>query len=238
MSEVKVNKVSPQSGTTFTLGDAGDTFVVPSGATLDNQGTATGFVAASTAPTISSFTPTTITNAQTSITFTGTNYVRNPIITVIGSNGIIVQADTVTFSNSTTVSANFTLSVDQTYYVRIENPDGQAVQTATPDLTVSDAPTWVTASGSLGSIAGGSVASFTVEATSDSAVTYAIQTGALPGGLSLNTSTGAITGTESGATEETVYNFSIRATDAETQTADRSFSITVTVVINNGAQFN
>ena len=51
MSEVKVNKVSPRSGTGVTLGDSGDTFTVPSGATLDiasgatlaNNGTATGF---------------------------------------------------------------------------------------------------------------------------------------------------------------------------------------------------
>ena len=34
MSEVKVNKISPRSGTAFTLGDSGDTFTVPSGATL------------------------------------------------------------------------------------------------------------------------------------------------------------------------------------------------------------
>ena len=34
MSELKVNKVSPRSGTSFTLGDSGDTFTVPSGATL------------------------------------------------------------------------------------------------------------------------------------------------------------------------------------------------------------
>ena len=34
MSEVKVNKISPRSGTAFTLGDSGDTFTVPSGSTL------------------------------------------------------------------------------------------------------------------------------------------------------------------------------------------------------------
>jgi len=43
MSEVKVNKISPSSGTAFTLGDSGDTFTVPSGATIVNSGTATGF---------------------------------------------------------------------------------------------------------------------------------------------------------------------------------------------------
>ena len=44
MSELKVNKISPASGTTFTLGDRGDTFNIPSGATVANSGTATGFV--------------------------------------------------------------------------------------------------------------------------------------------------------------------------------------------------
>ena len=46
MSELKVNKLSPATGTTFTLGDSGDTFNIPSGATVANSGTATGFVTA------------------------------------------------------------------------------------------------------------------------------------------------------------------------------------------------
>jgi len=47
MSEVKVNKISPRSGTDVTLGDSGDTFTIPSGATITNSGTATGFAAGS-----------------------------------------------------------------------------------------------------------------------------------------------------------------------------------------------
>lgn len=42
-SEIKVDKISPASGTAFTFGDSGDTFTVPSGATIANSGTATGF---------------------------------------------------------------------------------------------------------------------------------------------------------------------------------------------------
>ena len=42
MSEVKVNKISPRSSTTVTLGDSGDTFTIPAGVTFQNQGTATG----------------------------------------------------------------------------------------------------------------------------------------------------------------------------------------------------
>ena len=43
MSEIKVNKISPRLGTDVTLGDSGDTFTIPSGATIANSGTATGF---------------------------------------------------------------------------------------------------------------------------------------------------------------------------------------------------
>jgi hypothetical protein len=51
MSEVKTNKLTASTGTAITLGDSGDTFTVPSGATLavasgatvTNSGTATGF---------------------------------------------------------------------------------------------------------------------------------------------------------------------------------------------------
>ena len=39
MSEVKVNKISPRSGTDVTLGDASDTFTIPASATLDVNGT-------------------------------------------------------------------------------------------------------------------------------------------------------------------------------------------------------
>tara|TARA_R110002020_G_scaffold17394_1_gene61159 strand:+ start:351 stop:1808 length:1458 start_codon:yes stop_codon:yes gene_type:complete len=43
MSELKVNKISPRSGTDVTLGDSGDTFTIPAGATITNNGTANGF---------------------------------------------------------------------------------------------------------------------------------------------------------------------------------------------------
>jgi len=44
MSEVKVNKISPRTACgTVTLGDSGDTFTIPSGATITNNGTAAGF---------------------------------------------------------------------------------------------------------------------------------------------------------------------------------------------------
>ena len=44
MSEIKVNKISPRAAfVTVTLGDSGDTFTIPAGATITNNGTANGF---------------------------------------------------------------------------------------------------------------------------------------------------------------------------------------------------
>ena len=189
-----------------------------------------------TRPTFSSVTPSVIENTQTSVTIAGTNFVTVPLVTAINATtGALIVADEVSFTSSTAIVAKFTISVDGTYKLYIENPDGNAVQSGTV-LTVSDAPAWTTSAGSLGSNSAGSSVSYTVAATN--ATSFAVQSGSLPGGVSLNTSTGAITGTESGATSETTYSFTIRATDAESQTADRAFSITITVGINNSGQFN
>ena len=192
---------------------------------------------AETKPTISSISPNTIDNTQTEIVITGTNFEITPNVELISTTGGITLADTITRNSATQLTLNATLTVDGTYFIRIENPNGLAVRSSTALLTVSDAPTWSTASGSLGSVAKGDTGSFTVVATSDSAVTYSY-TGSLPNGFTLNSATGVISGTESGATAETNYNFTVTATDAESQTASRAFSITVSVGINNAGQFN
>ena len=189
-----------------------------------------------TKPTISSISPTVIENTQTSITITGTNYQSVPYVDFINSStGAITVADSVTFSSATSISANATLSVDGTYYIRIENNDGNAVRSSTALLTVSDAPAWTTAAGSLGSVAGGGSVNFTVAATD--ATSYAKQSGSFPGGVTINSSTGVISGTETGSSATTTYTFTIRATDAEAQTADRVFSITITHGLDQGMAF-
>ena len=196
-----------------------------------------------TKPTISSISPSTITNAQTSITITGSNYSSVPQVEFLNpSTGIWYVADTVTFNNSTSLTVQATLSVDGTYKIRIENPDGNAVISSTNILTVSDAPTWTTAAGTLGTFAGdfsGTLA--TVVATSDSAVTYSeVGSNLATANVTLNSSTGALTTTDFGgsSTTATTYNFTLRATDAEGQTADRNFSLTSSYGATGGGQFN
>jgi hypothetical protein len=43
MSKIETNQVDPATGTTLTLGTSGDTITIPSGVTIANSGTATGF---------------------------------------------------------------------------------------------------------------------------------------------------------------------------------------------------
>jgi hypothetical protein len=255
MSEVKVDKISPRLGTTLTVGDTGDTITFPATSIANSALTGSGQITInSTAvalggsinvqptlsfPTISAISPSTITNAQTSVVITGTNFVSVPHVEAISSTGAIITADTVTYTSSTSITAAFTITTDGSYFIRVENNNGLAGRSATALLTVSDAPTWTTAAGTLGTFAQGSAISVTVAATGDSTIAYSVASGSLPTGLSLNSSSGVISGTESGSdTANTTYNFTLRATDAESQTADRAFSITISVAIEEGMQFN
>jgi hypothetical protein len=67
--------------------------------------------------------------------------------------------------------------------------------------------------------------------TATNTTSYAVHTGALPSGISLNTSTGAITGTPNQGTAG-VYNFVIRATGSG-GTADTG-TLTLTVIDDGG----
>jgi len=209
----------------------------------------TSFVTTATAtyPTVSSISPSAIGNTATSITITGTNFVNGIHVEAISSTGVVFTPNSVSFTNATTVVANFTIGTDSTYFIRVENPDGLAARSSSALLTVSDAPTWSTSAGSLGSVAAGASVSLDVDASSDSTVAFSETTSVLTSNtdtpastmnLTLNSSTGAITGTAPSPTSETTYNFTLRATDAEAQTADRAFSITISVGMNNSGQFN
>jgi hypothetical protein len=191
-------------------------------------------------PTISSISPSVIENTATNITLTGTNFKDSstpPFVDAINaSTGAIVTANSVSFTNATTVVANFTLPVDGTYFLRLENNDGIACRSGTALLTVSDAPAWTTAAGSLGTVAALGSVNFTVAATN--ATSFAKTSGSFPGGVTINSSTGVISGTESGSSATTTFTFTIRATDAQGQTADRQFTITISHGASGGAQFN
>ena len=192
-----------------------------------------------TKPTISSISPSVIENTATAVTLTGTNYVSVPQVEAINSSGAITAADSITYTSATTIVATFTLATDGTYFLRVENNDGNAVRSSTALLTVSDAPAWVTASGTLGTFAGGSaIATQTLTATD--ATSFAITSGGIATGLTFTTGVGSctITGTQTEHSAAATDNFTVTATDAQGQTAARAFSMSWSFSIGQGGQFN
>ena len=194
-----------------------------------------------TKPTITSTSLIIAPNSATSVTITGTNFASSstvlPIVEAVTSGGVLTRASVVSWASSTSISATFTLAQGD-YRIRVENPDGNAAISTNAILQATPAPTWTTSAGNISTIAGGaSIGTLSVVATSDSAVTYAKTSGTLPNGITIG-SNGVFAGTESGSTQTTVYSFDVTATDAESQTAVRTFTITISHGATGGGQFN
>ena len=116
MSEVKVNKISPRSGTTITLGDSGDTFTVPSGVTFDaSSGGLAGTLTTAAQPnitsvgTLTSFTSTGIDDNATSTAITisslglvgiGTTSPNHKFELLGGSPSVSIKSDNTTNGSS------------------------------------------------------------------------------------------------------------------------------------------
>jgi len=202
-----------------------------------------------TKPTVANVSQTIAPASSQTFNITGTGFVSIPIVEFIKSDtGAITRAGAVTFTNATTLAITVTLA-SGAYYVRVENNDGNAGRSANAIITASTAPVWSTAAGSLGSAAGdfsGTVA--TVAATSDSAITYSevsspavlIGSGSGQANCTLGSSSGIIATTDFGgsSTAATLYTFTLRATDAEGQTADRVFTLQSSFGATGGGQFN
>ena len=87
MSKIEVDAIEPQSGTTLTLGASGDTITIPSGATITNSGTATGFGGGKVLQVIQGTTSTS--KANTTVTYTDSNLTAS-ITPSSSSNKVLV----------------------------------------------------------------------------------------------------------------------------------------------------
>jgi hypothetical protein len=159
------------------------------------------------------------------ITITGVGFSGSNVFVDVGVTTALTAATSVTNTNSTSLTATIPALSAGTYKLYVVNSDGKSAMFPTGVL-VSVAPTWTTAAGALDQGLAGESYSATVAASSDSAITYSVKSGSsLPSGLSLNSSTGVISGTMPSDSSSTTYNFTLTATDAESQEADRAFSI-------------
>jgi len=89
---------------------------------------------------------------------------------------------------------------------------------------------WTTNQGTIATIYDASRVGFTtsvVATTPSGSITYALTSGSLPTGMTLNSSTGVISGTASAVVSDTTYTFTISATNQSGVPASRNFSIVV-----------
>ena len=239
---VKIKAPPHSAGASYTLILPNDTGSNGQVLSTNGSGTLSFIDAVETKPTITSSSITIAPSSDVTFSLAGTNFVSVPIVELISSTGAITRASSVTFNSATSLTVGTNLAAGS-YFVRVENNDGNAVRSSSAILSSSQAPNWVTGAGSLGTIAAGATQSFTLLAYDDdsTAITsYSLQSGSLPGGFTLDgdSSIGTISGTETGSSATTTYTFTIRATDDDGQTTDREFTITVTHGAAGGAQFN
>jgi hypothetical protein len=164
------------------------------------------------------------------VTINGTGFKSGVIAKFLNpSTGIVTNADSTTRVSSSQITAVFPTSVstEATYTVLVTNPSGLGASYDN-SLTVDGLPIWGTSSGSIGSFPANASLSYSLVSIEDTTdATMVIISGALPSGVSMNSS-GVISGTPADISNDTVYSFTVRATDAENQTSNRSFTMTVT----------
>lgn len=190
------------------------------------------------APTFSSVSPTSANaTGNTTLTITGTGFVSGTTASLISNTGVAVNFDSVTRDSSTQLTAVVDganlVNAQEPYDIKITSGNGLAT-TSDNQLNVNAAPVYTTAAGTLGS-ARINMSGVEVNATDPESagnVTFELQSGALPPGISI-TNTGANGGTatftgnfSSLASSDTTFNFVLRAVDAASNTNSRSFSFT------------
>ena len=198
-------------------------------------------------PLINNISPSSFSGAAgTSITLVGQNFVSGANVHFVSSvNGSSTAAGSVAFVNSGIMTAVTPLltTAGEPYGVKVTNPDGgQTLLEAA--LDAGSSPTWTTSAGSIGSgiQKNTTLSGISVNATDPDgqAITYSEVTSVLTSnadtpattmGLTLNSSTGAITGTAPNVSSDTTYNFTLRASDG-INTTDRNFSLGIQAASN------
>jgi hypothetical protein len=161
-------------------------------------------------------------NAQGTVTFEVASGSLPPGLSLNPNTGVISGNPTLNGSRTFTIRATDALLTADYTGPRIRNVDQIAEQTYT--ITIGAAMSFTTAA----TLPNGNVTtpySVTLQTQNGNPpVSFAITAGALPPGLTLNTSTGVISGTPTAAANS---SFTVRATDTTERTASRAFTIAI-----------
>lgn len=185
-------------------------------------------------------------NVDSSTTITGKNFASNATVTFTGTDNVVRNAKSVTRNSSTSLTVvrpDDLPNAYQPYTITVLNP-GISAPTSTNlhklgSLSAGSVPTWSTSVGELSTImTKGSAYSHSLAASdpdTNGSVTYSLVSGSLPSGLSLNSSTGVISGTSSA--NFGTYSITVRATDAGGNYVDRAFTL-ANLIVSDTDNFN
>lgn len=198
------------------------------------QYTESGWGSIAPPPSVSSVSPTTY-NGESGTTFTinGSGFGADASVKFITTQGAEYSAATVSRVSASQLTAttpqDFTIANEP---LSVKVIQGSGTYQSTGLIDCGGVPTWNTTAGSLGNIYDGSRSLFYVDVSAgdpdeNATVTYSIVSGSLPTGMSINSSTGRISGTTNSVGSDTTYNFTLAATDNAGNSTQRSFSLTV-----------
>ena len=192
-------------------------------------------------PTVSSVSPTNATSGDGTgnytFVITGTGF-TGATASLINSSGTTVSFDSQTVDSSTQITGTIAKSSlpgsGEPYDVRVAAASG--LQSSIDNqINIDQQPVFSTAAGTLSTVDDGDRASFSAitifasDPESGGDVTYTLESGSLPAGLSgSSTSSGyVISGTPDAVGSNTTSTFTIRAKDVNSNTSDRQYSIIV-----------
>jgi hypothetical protein len=187
------------------------------------------------APQVDSISPTTAAITGTTITITGSNFQSGLSVQFIGTNLTAYNSPIATFVNGTTATAttpNLPVAYEP-YDVKVVNNDNQ-FGILDNCLDSGGTPVWNTASGTLSTIIEKTALSASVSATDPDGTLIVYSSSNLPSWISLNPSTGSLTGTSPEISVDTNYSFDITASDG-VNTSSRSFAVSSTATVVPGA---
>lgn len=183
------------------------------------------------APEIISISPTTASTTGTIINITGLNFRSGATVQFIGTNSTSYNSPVVTFVSETSITATTPeLFVSfEPYDVKVINNDNKfsILENA---LDVGGTPAWNTASGTIATIDEQTALNVSVSATDPDGTSISYSSSNLPAWISLNLSTGALTGTAPDIQSDTTYTFDITASDG-VNSLSRSFNVISKYVI-------
>ena len=161
------------------------------------------WVAIDSPPGISNVSPTSVESAaggNVTFTITGERFGVGVVVKLISNTGVTLTPSPVTRVSATQLTAviakNSFVNAQEPYDVQVINASGLSA-TLADAVNVDNAPAWNTSAGTVATIredATGTHATLSASDAEGDTSVYSIESGSLPGGLSLNSSTGAITG--------------------------------------------